>query len=1266
MMKKLTKIKLPKNFSKVAFLLLSVATLNLAAFAPLLQSSTQAAPGPQTYINVPLRSTHQRDSGTQMANQTCYAYFTKEYLSQGLINAHLPFSGVGTGGGGSIDPDAGDTYGEKIDFAEEYLGRNVSVVRFAPASGSVTPINGVDSDSAGAAACNNLMLIPTGPGRWTGAMFSVENKDIVDVPVPVLMQMVFTNNDLNNPNRDDANDFSSVGISYYDVSGSCSRINDTNFPDETFQSYQNGPNDNCLKTRSDFRAKGRPTNIEESTTASTNLSLTARWIDASTIERDVTIPGTSGSLSGKETYKLNRWREFKSFNNSLNPAREVSYTVYFLQDSEEAARNSINEASGRSCANPIGELDSLKHPGFDCTPPAGGQQCTPFIVVTEQLNISNHEGQPNIDSGSGESFADRVVALGNANVYFYDFNAADCSYRGHSAGGTIGDKERAKAWFYYSEQNKAVRGVFPEADGHEAPYIGAYEEITRSDDGINPNVTFRGGEAGCSGQAIVNGTTPLRSTNWRFWHNPNCSALSSEGLGSVTVLTIAGQEGEDGFNELSNYVPPLDVEESGELQELSCVSNFALDWIACPILNATIAATEGFDSVINNLLNIDTNQLFSVGGTSDDYHEAWGVFRTFALVLIAAAALIMVIGQAAGLEIMDAYTIRKVLPRLIIATIGITLSWEILEFLVTLSNDLGSGIRSIIYAPFDEIDNRVNVALVGIIPSLVTVGGVLVLGLSLFPLVLSLLLTAAIAGLVATLALVFREIVVIFLVITAPIAIACGILPNTEKVWTLWRNTLAGMLVAYVLISGVFAISKVFAVTSAGGGVLGDIIAVLAWILPYLLFFQILLWSIQLASVVARLVGGAVDSSRGVLGGLKKQRSGILSRRGEQLKTSSEGNAVARGFGGLMRRATPGSGGFVPTARGQASFQSAQQAMLQQAADDAIKKDNGRAAGDDLGNDIASRGVGGKEFRTQYAQRLLKSGDFRKQHGVQAEQVANQQARQAQGALEAGYGANMGSKLMSTASLKASYASNTSFAKKDDGTAMEFGESLTAGMQPLVEAVARGDMSIADATAIYRQNAGRYDRTGAGFGKTMGTIETATQRYQQGQRGQLLNDKEITDFKKAAWSGADARAIAGGRHEAASLVGSAVVDQAAEARENDNAVQFGGSLASLIKMQDSAGQAHDVMAEKLAANLRLKPGAFKGLTARQMVDKLRSGEMLQTATKAAQDAGRDVNTDRDVLFAKDAYNAFIDKHREYSTIGDIASRRPDLGDEPKL
>jgi hypothetical protein len=67
------------------------------------------------------------------------------------------------------------------------------------------------------------------------------------------------------------------------------------------------------------------------------------------------------------------------------------------------------------------------------------------------------------------------------------------------------------------------------------------------------------------------------------------------------------------------------------------------------------------------------------------------------------AGLVVVIAQALGTELLDAYTLRKVLPRILIAAVGITLSWQLMEFFVTLTNDLGYGVRHLTSAPFGHL-----------------------------------------------------------------------------------------------------------------------------------------------------------------------------------------------------------------------------------------------------------------------------------------------------------------------------------------------------------------------------------------------------------------------------------------------------------------------------------------------------------------------------------------------------------------------------------
>lgn len=1013
---------------RVALLACSIIVLNLTIVAtPILEKVTAAPANSISGINL-LRNQSYED-GASVDLQTCRAYFSDQFMSRGFIESTLgrPFEDSA----GSIE----EIYG---GFPENLIGLKAPVIRFKAAPQNQTKIvNGVYNGSSNSSTCNNTVLMPVSLTSYAGIMFTGPQ-------IAINHRTMEATIDDSEP---DGGPNTYVDLEFWDATRSkpCNNGLGDGSPSQE---------DSCRISVSNFGVEGKPSSIVSGRTPSTTLDLNARWVDASTIERSIT-------SSVKETYRLNRWSTSPTTvceNSSCSESRNVSWTVYLLDDSDMETRNGQNQNSGKSCTNPIGRIDNNYHPYFDCTPPTGGQQCTPFIVVTEQLNISSNNGQPNID-GPSENFSQRVSKMGGARAYFYDFDS-ECIYRGHSQGQTLGRSERARAWFYYSAEAKAVVNVFPQGDGNEAPFVGTYTEIDSNENGVK---LFQGGRNGCNARARVvqDSGSDLLATTWQFWDEPSCSALGSN-IGTVQVTTIGGEAGEAGFEAISGRSGAIEVPESETLQELSCVENSALDWILCPVLNLAIAGSEGLDIIINTILDVDTDQIFGNEDTSDAYHTAWAVFRTFALVLIAAAALIMVIAQAAGLEILDAYTIRKVLPRLILASIGITLSWELMEFLITLSNDLGSGIRSIIYAPFAEFDFSVGLA--GFLGGLALVGGVTVLGMVAFPVVLSLLLSGLLAGLIAVGLLVFREVLIIFLVIIAPIAIACSILPNTEKAWSLWKGTFFSMLVVFFIISALIAMGRVLAVTSAGAGIfLTDIVAIIAWFAPYFL----IPFAFRLAGgVVSRLTGVLSDRSKGVFDRLRKQRQQTVSNRFQALRDDKTGNynPLARGVGGLLRRATPGSGGFVPTAGGQARYRAAQQSMYIQAAEQSLKHDDGRAAYDDDANYIASQSNSRRDFINKYTSQIPGATEA--------------DAMRSMGLLEQGYGVDIGSKQSRVAAAMALSRSPTSFKKYDENgeyVPMTTEEMLHKTADINAGLINDGLMNQDDVAAMWKKNSARPD-----------------------------------------------------------------------------------------------------------------------------------------------------------------------------------------------
>jgi hypothetical protein len=352
-------------------------------------------------------------------------------------------------------------------------------------------------------------------------------------------------------------------------------------------------------------------------------------------------------------------------------------------------------------------------------------------------------------------------------------------------------------------------------------------------------------------------------------------------------------------------VPGADTDTEGTVNEpeLACdvtfdlTTIFSLKWLVCPVINAATSAVGVLEDVINNLLKVDTKDIFNDSDANNAYHKAWNSFRAFALGLIVIAALVMVVSQAAGVEILDAYTVRKVLPRLLFASIFIALSWDILEFLTTLSNDAGSGIRTLIYAPFQALNK--NNDLGGgssFVLALIGTGGALAFG---WIGLMSFALTGLLAALVAFAVLVFRKMLILLLLMMAPFAIACYVLPNTQKGWEIWKGGLLSALIVFPIISAFIAIGRVFSITafnSPGVQTVNQIIAVIAYFAPYFLISM----AFRLAGGFIATVGGVVnDRSRGAFDRLKGFRGNKVNENMSKMASGrrfQNSNPLARGF----------------------------------------------------------------------------------------------------------------------------------------------------------------------------------------------------------------------------------------------------------------------------------------------------------------------------------------------------------------------------------
>jgi hypothetical protein len=328
-----------------------------------------------------------------------------------------------------------------------------------------------------------------------------------------------------------------------------------------------------------------------------------------------------------------------------------------------------------------------------------------------------------------------------------------------------------------------------------------------------------------------------------------------------------------------------------------------INWVLCAAVNGMVNIANALDGLINGELSIGTNHDSGTNGTPTEifgpctggattcaatgYHEAWASFRDIALALLVIVALIVIASTALGLEALDAYTIRKVMPRLVIMAAIISLSWNLLEFFITLTNDLGYGVRYLIYSPF----NRLNLALnigggTGIAVDLIGAIGITALG------TFGLLLFAASAAIAVAggfIMLILRQVLVTGLIIFSPIALVCYILPNTQKYYSQFASLLGRAVVMGVIFEAVIAFGRVgAALTDQDNSVINQIAAFIMYFGVYYLIFT-RGWKWGGAGMAA--IGGAVNrSTQGVQGTLSKKRGEVMAKNSAKARAEKRWN----------------------------------------------------------------------------------------------------------------------------------------------------------------------------------------------------------------------------------------------------------------------------------------------------------------------------------------------------------------------------------------
>lgn len=316
-----------------------------------------------------------------------------------------------------------------------------------------------------------------------------------------------------------------------------------------------------------------------------------------------------------------------------------------------------------------------------------------------------------------------------------------------------------------------------------------------------------------------------------------------------------------------------------------------LTWIICPVIKLLEDGIQLIDNFITSALTFDTATAFD---TSNGYYAAFNSFRVLAYGILGIAALVMVSSQAFGFEFLDAYTMKKTLPRLVIAIIALTIAWPLMKFAIDFFNTFGLDVRGIIYSPFKSLQGSLSGSTLFIFGA-----GFVALFLALKGTIVTFLLTGLLAVLVGFLIIMVRYMAILVLIVFAPVAIVCYVLPNTQKVWNLWRENFVGMLLVFPIISAFIAVGHVFSAVAltqpdkAGPILSNTAMQAIGFIMYFLPYFLLPIAFRMATGVIGSISGFVNDRHKGAFDRLKKARGTAAATNWQKAKAGEYSNNAA-------------------------------------------------------------------------------------------------------------------------------------------------------------------------------------------------------------------------------------------------------------------------------------------------------------------------------------------------------------------------------------
>lgn len=411
-------------------------------------------------------------------------------------------------------------------------------------------------------------------------------------------------------------------------------------------------------------------------------------------------------------------------------------------------------------------------------------------------------------------------------------------------------------------------------------------------------------------------------------------------------------------------IPCYDEDEDG--YALKVFPKSPIKWFVCAIGQIFAEGIDFLNTMTQRLLLFDPTKTDSeaetfyadcVAQTDDDscagsaglqgdgpnqLRKLWGNILTISNILLVIAFLVMIVSTALDLGVFSNYTVKKMLPRIIIAAFAANLSWSICALIISMINFVGIGLQQFLTAPFAaDLNANLGTAIQASTAPDAAVGvkGGVMAGIGVLMYLImssggSLLLVfgsvGLLAALVAMLVVLLRRIILILLIVFSPLAFMMWAFPGGEKMFQKWWKTFSTMMLVYpfamALFSGGIIVATIMSssgglnITGGTGGAAGGVESLITGVV----IFASLIAPYALLPTTFKLAGGVIgnvanianDKSKGLVD--RAKNSGGYKKKAERKKEKDDARAAKRGFVRAGRKSEEGknaAGRFVARRR---------------------------------------------------------------------------------------------------------------------------------------------------------------------------------------------------------------------------------------------------------------------------------------------------------------------------------------------------------------